>query len=256
MLWFYRPTRQICPYTSFGEDECITTSVRRDKWKPKKDGPRIPPSKYVYDWDIEPGTTYAVSIRIFNIEQRWELMGMECKPWVAEDGAVCPYLTIEYKCRAKNGKPSHAMYQNTAASVLWLHQRRQIRKALGRTLAGLKHFSVSFFDSSYSIWEACFQGGQYHLHNLVEGDLIKIDDLKLYIEWSNAIHCWGLGPNASSFKDDIVALLDYRQKHQCFPPSMDHPAEATQDSTMTPPTSVDSGVTRSGEEVIPTPQSS
>ena len=135
-------------------------------------------------------------------------MGMECKPWVAEDGAVCPYLTIEYKCRAKNGKPSHAMYQNTAASVLWLHQRKQIRHALGLSLAGLKHFSISFVDSNYTISEACFQDGFYDVRELVQGNVTQIDDLRRYIEWSNAIHSWGLGPNASSFNDDMAALLD------------------------------------------------
>ena len=44
----------------------------------------------------------------------------------------------------------------------------------------------------------------------ITGDLTWIDDLRLYIEWSNAIHAWGLGANASSFKKDIEMLVELR----------------------------------------------
>ena len=132
----------------FDEDQNIRTSVRRDKWKPKKDGPRIPPGGYIYDWDIEPDTTYAVSIRTFGFKHRRELSLKYCHPWLAESAAICPYLTVEYKCTEETGKSSDARHQNSAASVLWLYQRKQIRQALGLTLADLKHFSITFVDSN------------------------------------------------------------------------------------------------------------
>ncbi len=201
----------------FGEDRNITTSVRRDKWKPHKEGPHVPMGRYAYDFDIEPDATYAVSIKMFDIKHRRELNLKECHPWLAESAAVCPYLTIEYKCTEKTGKSSDARSQNAAASVLWLHQRKQIRQALDLALADLRHYSISFVDSHYTISEARFQDDLYHIHNLVQGDLTAMGDLKVYIEWSNAIHAWGLGANASSFKTDIVNLLEGERNQQPFP---------------------------------------
>ncbi|KAK0510633.1 hypothetical protein JMJ35_007065 [Cladonia borealis] len=196
----------------------IRTSVRRDHWKPKKEGPSIPAGASTYDWDIKPGTTYAVSIQMFDVRDRKELARAERQSLLAERAAVCPYLTIEYKCRAANGRRSHARYQNAAASVLWLHQRKQIREALGRTLDDLKHFSITIFDSNYAISEARFKYGYYYVHELMHGDLTDVDGLKCYIEWNNAIHTWGLGPNASSFKEDMVILLErFRGQPNCPP---------------------------------------
>ena len=216
----------------FDEDQNIRKVVRRDKWKPKKEGPSIPPGPYTYDWDIEPDTTYGVSIRMFDAEQRWELEFKECLPWLAESDMVCPYLTVEYKCTEKTGKTSHATNQNTAASILWLYQRKQIRQALNLTLDGLKHFSVTFVDSNFAIWEASFQNDFYCLRKIAHGDATILDGVKLYIGWSNAIHSWGLGPNADSFKKDIEALLEKRRSQQPFPtpPSTLSPADAPQQS--------------------------
>ena len=215
------------------QEPTITTSVRRDKWKPRKDGPIIPTSQYKYDWDIEPDTTYAVSIQIFDAKHRMELARAERQPWLAESAAVCPYLTIEYKCTDKTGKAIDAKNQITAASLLWLHQRKQIRQELGLTLTDLRHYSITFVDHSYTIWEAHFKDdGSYKVHNLSEGKLTTMDGLKLYIEWNNAIHTWGLGTNASSFKEDIEALLEKRRGRGSFPtpPSTQSPADAPQQS--------------------------
>ena len=216
-----------------GDDQNITTSVRREKWKPKKEGPSIPIGRYTYDWDIKPGTTYGVSIRMFDVKHRRELGLKECQPWLAEYRVmVCPYLTVEYKCTVENGKASDARYQNTAASVLWLHQRKQIREALGLTLDDLKHFSITIVDSRYTISEARFQDGLYYVRALVRGFLTAMDGLKLYIEWNNAIHTWGLGANASSFKEDIERLLQrFRgQPNYPWPLRTRSPADAPQQS--------------------------
>ena len=213
-----------------GNDQNITTSVRRDKWRPEKEGPSISIGRYTYDWDIEPGTTYGVSLRMFDVERRWELQFVDCHPWLAEpENIACPYLTIEFKSRATNGRRSHARYQNAAASVLWLQQRKQIREALGCKLDDLKHFSITIFDSNYTISEARFRHGYYHVHELIHGSLTDLGGLKRYIEWNNAIHTWGLGPNASSFKEDIVILLErFRGQPNC-PPALKNewPARTT-----------------------------
>ena len=193
-------------YNDLFDDIEIIRAERRDKWKPRKEGP-IPGGAYFYDWDLEPDTTYTVSIRMFNANDRSDLKSKACERWLAEVDSVCPYLTIEYKSSEKTGKKSHAMYQTAAASILWLHQRKQIRDALSRSLDDLRHYSITIFDADYSISEAHFRGAQYHIRTLAEGKLTKIDDLNDYIKWSNAIHNWGLGLNATSFREDIQELL-------------------------------------------------
>ena len=154
---------------------------------------------------------------MFNANDRSDLKSKACECWLAERDSVCPYLTIEYKSSEKTGKKSHAMYQTAAASMLWLHQRKQIRDALSRSLDDLRHYAITIFDADYSISETHFRGVQYHIRTLADGKLTKIDDLKGYIKWSNAIHTWGLGPNATSFKEDIQELLKHERVPQPFP---------------------------------------
>lgn len=199
----------------FDEIESIRAE-RRDKWKPRKEGP-IPGGVYFYDWDLEPDATYTVSIGMFNANDRTALKSKACQRWLAEEASVCPYLTVEYKSSEKTGKKSHAINQTAAASILWLHQRKQIRDALSRPLDDLRHYSIIIFDADYSIMETHFRGVQYHIRTLAEGILTKIEDLKGYIKWSNAIHSWGLGLNATSFKEDIQELLKHERVPQPFP---------------------------------------
>ena len=216
-----------------GEDQNMTVSVRRDWWKPRLEGPNIPKNGYIYDWDMEPDTTYGVSTRMFDVKLRRELNRKECQPWLAEcEAMVCPYLTVEYKCTEKTGRSSDATYQNTAASILWLYQRKIMRQELGCSLNGLKHFSVTFVDSNFTIWEAGFSEDLYSVRAIVRGAVTNMDGLKNYIKWSNAIHSWGLGANATSFKSDVEALLERRRNQQALPtpPSTASTADARQQS--------------------------
>jgi len=191
------------------DQEPIMTTVRRDRWKPQKQGPSIPEGRFVYDWDLEPDTTYAVSIRMFNLELRKKLHLDAFQPWIAEkDVAVCPYLTVEYKCAGKGGKQTEATNQAIAAAVLWLCQRKNLRNTIKKAFDGLRHFLITIVDSTYVISEARLEDNEYIMCEQVTGDLTSIDDLRLYIEWSNAIHGWGLGANASAFKEDIETLLE------------------------------------------------
>ena len=59
---------------------------------------------------------------------------------------------------------------------------------------------------------------------------METDDLELYIEWSNAIHAWGLGANATSFKEDIEKLVNPKT-----PSNLPTPAETV--SPKGPPSS-------------------
>ncbi len=195
----------------FGGSPPVIVSVRRDKWKPHKEGPAIPGHAYTYDWDMEPDATYAVSINMFDVEHRRELSLETWQHWLAEGSSGCPYLTVEYKCSEKTGKGSHATNQTAAASILWLHQRKQIRDALNLSLVDLRHYSITILDFTYAISEARFRDSSYHIYKLATGLLTDLDGLKRYIEWSNAIHAWGLGPNATSFKEDIETLIKVKQ---------------------------------------------
>lgn len=214
------------------DQEPIITSVRRDKWKPQKQGPSMPEGRFVYDWDLEPDTTYAVFIRMFNLDYRKKLHSDAFQSWVAEkDVALCPYLTVEYKCSGEGGKQTEATNQAIAAAVLWLYQRKNLRHTIGKASDGLSHFLITIVDSIYVLSEARLQDNEYIICEQVTGDLVRIDDLRLYIEWSNAIHAWGLGANASCFKEDIETLVELRYAQA---PS-NHPTPAGTVSPMRPP---------------------
>ncbi|KAL9607637.1 MAG: hypothetical protein Q9167_007471, partial [Letrouitia subvulpina] len=214
------------------DQELVLTSVRRDKWRPQKQGPTLPRSKFVYDWDLEPDSTYAVSIKMFNYEYRRKLHSDAFQPWVAEkDVSVCPYLTIEYKSSEKGGKMGQATNQAIAAAVLWLYQRKDLRKTVREASNGLSHFIITLVDSNYITSEVRLKGDEYSVHRRITGDLTRLDDLKLYIEWSNAIHAWGLGANASSFKKDIEMLVELRSAQA----PVNLPTPAGSGSSMEPP---------------------
>ena len=206
-------------HTDLDDEQIFTISVRRDKWKPKKDGPPMPTEtgKSIYDWDIEPDTTYAVSIQTFESKHRKALTRKENQQLVAESGAVCPCLTIEYKCAERTGKFKDARCQVAAASILWMHQRKEIRQKLGLTLTDLRHYSITIVDQTYTIWEAYFRDDKHRLRNLSQGELTTMAGLKLYIEWKIAIHTWGLGENASFFKKDVEPLFELPRGQQTFP---------------------------------------
>ena len=201
------------------QEQTFTISVRRDKWKPKKNGPPMPREigQSIYDWAIEPDTTYAVSIQTFESKHRKALIRKKNQQLVAESGAVCPYLTIEYKCAEKTGKSKDARYQVAAASIHWMHQRKEIRQKLGLTLTNLRHYSITIVDHMYAFWEAYFREDKHRLRNLSHGDLTTMSGLENYINWAKAIHTWGLGENASSFKKGIETLLERPRNQQSFP---------------------------------------
>ena len=194
----------------------VIRSERRDHWKPHKVG-RVLDGAYNYDWDLKLAVTYTVSISMFDAKDREELRSAQYEQWLAEDSSVCPYLTVEYKSSEMYGKRSHAMNQTAAASILWMHQRKQVRDTLSKLLDDLRHYSVVIFDNDYMVSETRFEGLFYHIRTLAQGDLTKINNLSEYIGWSNSIHTWGLGTNATSFKEDIHNLLE-RERILRLPP--------------------------------------
>ena len=81
------------------------------------------------------------------------------------------------------------------------------------------------------IWEARLNGDGYIVRRHITKDMTCVDDLRLYIKWSNSIHAWGLGAHASSLKKDIEMLVKTRSAQA---PS-DFPTPAGTGSPMRPP---------------------
>jgi hypothetical protein len=206
-------------FNDLEDDNSLIRAVRRDKWKPGKQGPPNPELRYTYDWDIEPDATYAVSIRMLDAKDRRTLKAIEWQKYLAEENAVCPYLTIEYKCSEKTGKHSHAINQTAAACAMWLYQRQQLREALQESLDDLKHYAIVIFDAHYTISEMRVEKSRYVVRTLAAASLTDMVGLEKYIQWSNAIHGWGLGPNALSFKKDIQSLLTKATDTASRPPN-------------------------------------
>lgn len=128
-----------------------------------------------------------------------------------------PLLDNRIQCADKSGKSSDAMSQVAAASMLWLYQRRQISDALHRDLDGLRQYAIIFVDAEFTVNKARFKDGFYEVRALAAGNLTQANDLDRYIEWSNTIYAWGLGPNATSSRNDIRALVKREKDRHSLP---------------------------------------
>lgn len=197
------------------DDSTIVTSLCRDKWKPYQKGPVVSEERgYTYDWEIEPDMTYMASINIFDQNVREALRETRLGDFLAESHGVCPYLTVEYKCTEKGGKDSIALNQMAVASVIWLHQRKQLKDALKSSDTGpLQHYSIKINATDFQVWVTKFDGKKY-IFQMVDRDQFRRNGIENYVKWWNAIHTWGLGPNAQSFKRDIETLLENMQHNE------------------------------------------
>ncbi|MCJ1286383.1 hypothetical protein MMC26_005728 [Xylographa opegraphella] len=130
--------------------------------------------------------------------------------WIlAEPHGVCPYLTLEYKCAEKSGKDSDAVCQIAVASVVWLTQRKKLREALGSSdMTDLRHYSIVLNSTKFRVWKTTCSGSGFSIQWIGTDSLGNPDGVQTYAEWWNAIHRWGLGPNAQSFKRDVEALWE------------------------------------------------
>jgi hypothetical protein len=207
-------TKWLAPFDDYIDRDGpeAVVSLWRDKWKPGKEGPPVPPiNGYTYDWDIEPDMTYMVSLNIFK-DDLCVALSLPALDWLlAEPVGVCPYLTFELKCAEKSGKDSHAKCQISAASVLWLYQRKKLKDELNSSdFSDLRHYSIILNSIDYQIWVAGFDGKVYSIQMIDGGSFHQPEGVEKYAKWSNAIHKWGLGPNARSFKRDVEALWKKR----------------------------------------------
>jgi len=191
----------------------VVSSLCRDRWKPGKEGPLVPPQfEHTYDWDIEPDMTYMPSINVLSPDLRKALIRSGLDYLLADPHGVSPYLTLEFKCSEKTGKDSGAKCQIAVASVVWLYQRLQIKLALNNddldlgNMGDLQHYSVVLNSTGFQVWLTRYDGKDYQVKMIDAGSINRSEGIQTYVEWWNAIHAWGLGPNAQSFRKDVEAL--------------------------------------------------
>jgi len=188
----------------------VVASLCREKWKLAKQGPTVPTTQgYTYDWEIVPDATYMVSVNMFEQDLREDLRTPTFAWVLAEPYGVAPYLTVEYKCSQKSGKDSEARSQIAVASMLWINERRKLKEALGTNpsdTTDLRHYSLIVNSLSFSIWLTKFNGKAYSVEQIDVGSFNFAEGVEKYVVWWNAIHKWGLGPNARSFKRDVELL--------------------------------------------------
>ncbi|MCJ1251475.1 hypothetical protein MMC30_008708 [Trapelia coarctata] len=204
-------------------------SLRRGKYKPRKEGPQVPSTTgYTYDWDIEPDITYMIAINMFPDKTRKALAQLGLHWLLSEPQGVCPYLTLELKCAEKTGKDSEAICQISAASAVWLYQRKRLKDQLGSSdFSDLQHYSIILNSTDFHVWVASFDGETYTVRRLAGGKLNDPEGVKTYAKWVNAIHEWGLGMNARAFKRDVGALCS-RAVKRASRPSLPLPASDLQ----------------------------
>ncbi|KAH0547594.1 hypothetical protein FGG08_000319 [Glutinoglossum americanum] len=199
-------TQYLTPFAPY-VDPCgpqDTLPYWRENWEPRKEGPAIESSIYTYDWNIEPDRTYMVATNL--LEETPRIVLHSTRAWLfADDYGVCPYLT--FRLGDPTAMYTDSMMQISAASVVWLFQRKKLRDLLRSSdYSDLRHYSITFACGKFQIWQTKIDGERYSVQMIAEGSLVEPAGVEQYVEWSNAIHKWGLGPNARSFKRDAEAL--------------------------------------------------
>ena len=185
-----------------------SVSLRRIELKVTKGGPALEKQlDYTYDWDIVPDKTYMLALNLFDDELRNAVRGPQLTWLRADSYGICPYLTLEFKCSEKSGKDSDAICQIAVASVVWLHEWKKLKEKLGAsTFSDLRHYSIIINSLNFHIWLTSCDGKDFTIVQISRGGLEDPEGIEKYMKWWNAIHRWGLGTHAQSFKKDVEAL--------------------------------------------------
>jgi hypothetical protein len=187
-------------------------SLQKVRWKPRKRAPPVLSDRHFYDWDIRPDITYMVSSNLFENDLRRAIRHPSLRWLLADPHGVCPYLTIKLKRAKRSGKNSDARKEISVASTLWLSQRKILKDELKSSdHSDLKHYSIIINSTDYQILMTEFDGKVYRVRTIGSGILNRPEGVVQYAKWNNAIHKWGLGPNARSFKRDVEALRKKRR---------------------------------------------
>jgi hypothetical protein len=205
----------------------VITSLRRDNWKPCKPGPDVDfESTIAYDYaTLTPDTTFMLNTCAFSGALRTALVHRAyLRAWLADSYGCCPYLTVEYKSESTGGLPIVARNQIALASACWLLQLKRLRTKVSSSYkTGLRHFGIVITATVFEIWKAELDANteQYKMQCLARGSALSADDLKVFADWINAIHRWGLGPHREAFTKDLEEL---KRQRDAAPPVPSFPA--------------------------------
>lgn len=157
-----------------------------------------------------------VNIYMFSLEIQKKLTQSGSFPWLAASKGVSPYLSVEYKSERAGQPALVARHQIAAAAAIWLFMRKELREAISTSPCyhDIRHYGFVITASHFEVWEATIDDNQdYKVACKMEGLLSEPAHLRRFINWSNAIHMWGLGPNAESFRKDIEELIGQRENN-------------------------------------------
>ena len=194
-------------------------SYRRESWKPERKGPPVAKdSEIVYDYTtLEVDMTYMVNTSMFSQEMRDTIWDSDAlSSWLAEFNGVAPYLSFEFKSALSGEPKTVSLNQITAAAAIWLFMRKQLRETVATgpiNYHDIRHYGVILTADHFTVYEATTDGQHYDLKQVACGMTCEVADLRRFVRWSNAIHLWGLGPNAESFKKDMEDLARQRENH-------------------------------------------
>ncbi|KAF9630412.1 hypothetical protein BFW01_g974 [Lasiodiplodia theobromae] len=176
-----------------------------------------PNSAEHFDYDISPGLLYWLSLNGFST-----IWGAEAKRYVHIRGQrkLCPYLAVEYKIRHDEDSSRISMNRVTAAMLLCLWNRFQLRK---RALAAqgkdwkqeenseIKVYGVRVLAAEFNVWvmtpvvnsEGEWQGTE--MKRLTGQTLQAVMGVQRLCLWINEIHKWALTIHAQQVKEDLQA---------------------------------------------------
>lgn len=195
--------------------------------KPKGDLWSEPPVTYTnvsirpYAFDIRPDCAYWISLQAFSSRYRHVAKSV-VDIYNAEEGMLCPYLTVEFKKDASD--PKKAEHQVAAAGSLALYNRWSLHmRRLSRTDEGfdksrwrtIRHYGLTLSGPDYSIWclepIVCNKKGDWQGCRMfvLSCGRCSIDaaDVENLIQWLNEIHAWGLSVHGPEVEMDVKVVL-------------------------------------------------
>ena len=173
-----------------------------------------------YNFDIRPDCSYWISLQAFNPLYR-KRVGEYVS--VQKKRILCPYLTIEFK--RDNSTLIKARNQVAVASALALYNRWKLAEArrvvTGKQRSGserhkevLKHYGLTFTGRNYEFWcmEPTLSSQESwigcRMYRLVKDELDSNEGVRLFVDWINEIHRWGLKIHGPSCEVDIKHCID------------------------------------------------
>ncbi|KAI0548082.1 hypothetical protein F4679DRAFT_596981 [Xylaria curta] len=185
------------------------------------DEPRWVPALLLEFDSQPPNRTWKIPLLIHEANKRCDRDNVCLDVFTAEQRAICPYLTIEFK---KNSQPKKVAENRIAiASALALYNRYLLKcEALAKTSRSgeiswskededaLRHYSISFSGSewelwctvpnSFSTWTGC------NIYQLKAGRCVSKAGVEGLFDVLNGIHYWGIETHGQSCKADILGI--------------------------------------------------